>query len=153
MACTTWLNCKYCLWTDLYLNRLVHKILFYYYWLVDWPLPAPLGTGGQAVDNVFCELVGDNFLGKIFFFFAFLSAVDQHIPTKIVIDTNSPRSLNWKRSSPSYSQEKKTTTLRIYRLNKPDDKLKLRSGSQHAKYLLRRKQARASIWKKNRNCI
>ena len=47
----------------MYLNRLVHKILFLL--LLTGRLTSngslTLSTGGQAVDNEFCDLVGDNF--------------------------------------------------------------------------------------------
>ena len=47
----------------------------------------------------------------------FLSAVDQHIPTKTVIDTNlSP----WIDSEFRHHMGKKYTALRKYRLNKSD---------------------------------
>ena len=67
----------------------------------------------------------------------FLSAVDQCIPTKSVKDTNSP---SWIDSDLCHHIPKKYGALRKYRLNKSDDnKLKLRSLSQHVKYLVKRK--------------
>ena len=65
----------------------------------------------------------------------FLSAVDQHIPTKTVIDTNlSP----WIDSEFRHHMGKKYTALRKYRLNKSDHKqaVKLRSLSQRVKLLV-----------------
>ena len=76
-----------------------------------------------------------------------MSAVDQHIPTKIVVDTNLPPWID-----NEVRKKKKDTALRIYRLNKNDqNKLKLRSQSQHVKYLVRRKHD--FYLEKNRNCI
>ena len=59
------------------------------------------------------------------------------MPTKTVNDTNSPP---WIDSEVRHHIRKKYGALRKYRLNKSDDnKLKLRSLSQHVKYLVRRK--------------
>ena len=67
----------------------------------------------------------------------FLLAVDQCIPTKSLKDTNSP---SWIDSDLRHHIPKKYGALRKYRLNKSDDnKLKLRSLSQHVKYLVKRK--------------
>ena len=66
MACTNWLSCKV-----LPLNWLVPKptssknsITTTIDWSTD-QYPAPLTTGGQAVGNVFCELVGDNVFEQV----------------------------------------------------------------------------------------
>ena len=66
-----------------------------------------------------------------------MSAVDQCTPSKSVKDTNSPP---WIDSEVRHHIPKKYGVPRKYRLNKSDDNnLKLRSLSQHVKYLVKRK--------------
>ena len=68
----------------------------------------------------------------------FLSAVNQCTPTKSVKDTNWPP---WIDSEVRHHIPKKYGVLRKYCLNKSEDnKLKLRSLSQHVKYLVKRKR-------------
>ena len=66
-----------------------------------------------------------------------MSAVNQCTPTKSVKDTNWPP---WIDSEVRHHIPKKYGVPRKYRLNKSDDNnLKLRSLSQHVKYLVKRK--------------